>query len=114
MAWGVGGAVDNESAASYLLTDKGSKLLSEAKAPYQRALKSEGGVGWIPAPSGPILTDWEINELRKLASEVLERYPESLDADGQPLPFDIEFGFADGKLNLLQIRPLVAARRLGR
>ena len=107
VAWGVGGAVDNESAASYLLTEKGSQLLSEAKAPYQRALKSEGGVGWIPAPSGPILTDWEINELRKLASEVLERYPESLDGDDKPLPFDIEFGFADGKLNLLQIRPLV-------
>lgn len=107
VAWGVGGAVDNESAASYVLTERGSLLLSEAKAPYQRYLKPEGGVGWKPASSGPVLTGPEIKELRKLAKEVLERYPPSLDANGNPLPFDIEFGFADGKLNLLQIRPLV-------
>ena len=107
VAWGVGGAVDNESAASYLLTPQNTKLLSEAKAPYQRHLKDAGGVGWKPAASGPILTPDEALELRKLASEVTERYPPSLDDDGNPLPFDIEFGFADGVLNLLQIRPLV-------
>ena len=107
VAWGVGGAVDNESAASYLITDKGKTLLSEAKAPYQRYLKSQGGVGWKPAASGPILTDDEADELRKLAKEVIDRYPPSVDSNGNPLPFDIEFGFANGKLNLLQIRPLV-------
>lgn len=107
VAWGVGGAVDNESAASYLITKTDKTLLSEAKAPYQRYLKSEGGVGWKPAASGPILTDAEAAELRKLAKEVIDRYPPSLDSEGAPLPFDIEFGFANGKLNLLQIRPLV-------
>ncbi len=107
VAWGVGGAVDNESAASYLITESGKTLLSEAKAPYQRYLKSQGGVGWKPAASGPILTDDEAKELRKLAKEVIDRYPPSLDSDDKPLPFDIEFGFANGKLNLLQIRPLV-------
>ena len=107
VAWGVGGAVDNESAASYLITNNGKALLSEAKAPYQRYLKDVGGVGWKPAASGPILTDSEASELRKLAKEVIDRYPPSLGSDGAPLPFDIEFGFANGKLNLLQIRPLV-------
>ena len=107
VAWGVGGAVDNESAASYLLTPRSTALLSEAKAPYQRYLKPEGGIGWKPALSGPVLTDAEAHELRKLAKEVVDRYPPSLGADGKPLPFDIEFGFAEGVLNLLQIRPLV-------
>lgn len=107
VAWGVGGAVDNESAASYLLTPDNTRLLSEAKAPYQRYLKDAGGVGWKPALSGPILTDDEAIELRKLASEVIDRYPPSLDDNGDALPYDIEFGFADGVLNLLQIRPLV-------
>jgi len=107
VAWGVGGAVDNESAASYLLTPEYTKLLSEAKAPYQRYLKDAGGVGWKPAASGPILTPDEAVELRKLAREVIDRYPPSLDAQGNPLPYDIEFGFANGVLNLLQIRPLV-------
>lgn len=107
VAWGVGGAVDNESAASHLLMPKSAQLLSEAKAPYQRYLKDIGGVGWKPAQSGPILTPQEITQLRALAKEVTERYPPSLDTDGQALPYDIEFGFARGKLNLLQIRPLV-------
>lgn len=107
VAWGVGGAVDNESAASYLLLPDADLLLSEAKAPYQRYLKSDGGVGWKPAPSGPVLSQTEAAELRVLAAEVIARYPQSLDEAGEPLPFDIEFGFAEGKLNLLQIRPLV-------
>lgn len=107
VAWGVGGAVDNESAASYILTPERTVLLSEAKAPYQRYLKSAGGVGWKPAPSGPVLTEAEAKDLRALAAEVIARYPVSPDTNGTPLPFDIEFGFANGKLNLLQIRPLV-------
>jgi len=107
VAYGVGGAVDGESAASYLLTPRQDIVLAEAKAPFQRYLKPEGGVGWRPAPSGEVLTKAETTELRKLAAEVVARYPASLGPDGKPLPFDIEFGFAGGKLYLLQIRPLV-------
>jgi hypothetical protein len=107
VAYGVGGAVDGESAASYLLTARQDIVLAEAKAPFQRYLKAEGGVGWRPAPSGEVLTKAETAELRKLATEVVARYPASLGPDGKPLPFDIEFGFAGGKLYLLQIRPLV-------
>jgi hypothetical protein len=99
--------VDGESAASYLLTARQDIVLAEAKAPFQRYLKAEGGVGWRPAPSGEVLTKAEATELRKLAAEVVARYPASLGPDGKPLPFDIEFGFAGGKLYLLQIRPLV-------
>jgi hypothetical protein len=108
LSWGVGGAVDNESAASYLLKPDGEDiLLSEAKAPYQRYLKPEGDVGWKPALSGGVLTKIEMQDLRTLAKEVTEKYPASLDGEGKPLPWDIEFGFAEGKLMLLQIRPLV-------
>jgi hypothetical protein len=107
VAYGVGGAVDGESAASYLLTPRQDIVLAEAKAPFQRYLKPEGGVGWRPASSGDILTTAETAELRNLAAEVVARYPVSLGPDGKPLPFDIEFGFAGGKLYLLQIRPLV-------
>lgn len=107
-AWGVGGAVDNESAATRVLhNDGGSLLLAEAKAAYQRAVDPNGGVGWIPAPSGPVLTASEQNDLRSLAAEVVTQYPPVLDDEGRPLPWDIEFAFADGKLWLLQIRPLV-------
>ena len=99
--------MDGESAASYLLTPREDVVLSEAKAPYQRYLKPAGGVGWRPAPSGGLLTPAETRDLRALAEEVRTRYPETFGPDGKPLPFDIEFGFAGGKLYLLQIRPLV-------
>ncbi len=113
VAWGVGGAVDNESAASRVLRpDGGDLLLAEAKAPYRRVLAPEGGVTWQPAMRGPVLTDGEMQALRRLAAEVVERYPPSLDAAGQPLPWDIEFGFAEGHLWLLQIRPLVQRGRV--
>ena len=113
VAWGVGGAVDNESAESRVLrADGGSLLLAEAKAPYRRALAEEGGVVWLPADAGRVLTDGEMNALRQLADEVRERYPPALDERGNPLPWDIEFGFAGGKLWLLQIRPLIQRGRV--
>lgn len=113
VAWGVGGAVDNESAASLVLRPDGtSLLLAEAKASYRRALAPAGGVTWLPAAAGPVLDGTEMSELRRLADEVLERYPPALDEQGRPLPWDIEFGFADGKLWLLQIRPLVQRGRV--
>lgn len=111
-AWGVGGAVDNESAASRVLYRNGdSLLLAEAKAAYKRVLAASGGVAWVPAETGSVLTPAEQNELRQLAAEVTERYPPTLDAQGIALPWDIEFAFADGKLWLLQIRPLVQRGR---
>ena len=113
VAWGVGGAVDNESAESRVLRPDGtSVLLAEAKAPYRRALASVGGVIWLPADAGSVLTDPEMNELRKLADEVRDRYPPALDERGTALPWDIEFGFAEGKLWLLQIRPLIQRGRV--
>ncbi|MCP5417544.1 MAG: hypothetical protein H6965_10680 [Chromatiaceae bacterium] len=113
VAWGVGGAVDNESAASRILKPDGSTLLlAEAKAPYRRALAPEGGVIWQPAEAGRVLSDDEMNDLRRLAEEVLERYPPALDERGRRLPWDIEFAFAQGKLWLLQIRPLIQRGRV--
>ena len=108
IAWGVGGAVDNESAASLVLRPDGtSLLLGEAKAPYQRRLSPAGGILWTPAPTGPVLTEAEQQALRELAAEVEKQNPPSRDARGQALPWDVEFAFAEGRLWLLQIRPLV-------
>lgn len=107
-AWGVGGAVDNESAATLVLREDGSSLLlAEAKAPYRRELNPNGGVQWVPAESGPVLNTTEQHELQKLAAEVIANYPPVRDDQDETLPWDIEFAFADGKLWLLQIRPLV-------
>ncbi|HMB70280.1 MAG TPA: PEP/pyruvate-binding domain-containing protein [bacterium] len=106
-SWGVGGAVDNETAETLvLLPDGGVKLVSEAKAPYRRRLSETGGVGWAPAPSGAALTEAEQEQLRALAAEVSARFPAAQGPTG-PQPWDIEFGFVGGELTLFQIRPLV-------
>ncbi|MDX1507099.1 MAG: PEP/pyruvate-binding domain-containing protein [Woeseiaceae bacterium] len=107
VAWGVGGAVAGEAAETIVILEDDVEILSEAKAPYQRQISDKGGVLWLPASSGPVMTPAEIEQLRKLAVEVASRYEPVTDDNGQPRPWDIEFGFVDGELTLFQIRPLV-------
>ncbi|MDX1433078.1 MAG: PEP/pyruvate-binding domain-containing protein, partial [Gammaproteobacteria bacterium] len=107
-AWGVGGAVGGETTETLLLGDAGAeRLISQAKAPYRRALDPRGGVTWRPADDGAVLSAAEKDRLRALADEVTERAVPATDAGGRRLPWDIEFGFVDGELTLFQIRPLV-------
>lgn len=107
-AWGVGGAVAGETTETLILsTDGGEQLISEAKAPYRRSLNPEGGVTWQPAADGPVLTAAEKDRLRALAEEVERKATPAVGAQGQKLPWDVEFGFVDGRLTLFQIRPLI-------
>ena len=107
-AWGVGGAVAGEAAESIVVKPDGEvQLVSEAKTPYRRKLAMAGGVEWLPAAAGRILTKTDIEQLRKLAKEVDRKYEPVFDESGQKRPWDIEFGFVDGELTLFQIRPLV-------
>jgi hypothetical protein len=108
VAWGVGGAVAGEAAATIVLHEAGGQtLVSEAKVAYQRNLNAAGGLQWRPAPDGPVLTDDEKRQLRELAREVSQKYSPVHDENGQARPWDIEFGFVAGELTLFQIRPLV-------
>jgi len=107
-AWGVGGAVAGEAAATVVLQpDGGVVTVSEAKTPYQRKLADEGGITWVPAADGAVLTADEQAALRQLADEVDRKYTPALNGEGLPRPWDIEFGFVRGDLVLFQIRPLV-------
>ncbi|MEE8138445.1 MAG: PEP/pyruvate-binding domain-containing protein, partial [Thermoanaerobaculia bacterium] len=107
-AWGVGGAVEGESAETLVLHPEGSySLVAEAKAPYARRLRPEGGVEWIPAQAGPVLTEAEQRALGALATDARARLEPVPGTDGSPLPWDIEFGFLNGRLYLFQVRPLV-------
>jgi hypothetical protein len=107
-SWGVGGAVDGDSAETVVLEPGGGAIVvGEAKAPYRRRLRETGGVEWVPAAAGAVLTASEQAALRGLAAEVAARLEPEVGADGRPLAWDIEFGFVAGKLELFQIRPLV-------
>jgi hypothetical protein len=106
---GVGGAVDGQSAESLRIHVPGGnvRLMAQASAPVRPQLSARGGIVMLPASGADqVLKDDEIRQLIRLAQQILERFPATLDASGRPLPKDIEFGFADGELRLFQIRPL--------
>ncbi|HMB74185.1 MAG TPA: PEP/pyruvate-binding domain-containing protein, partial [Gammaproteobacteria bacterium] len=107
-AWGVGGGVGGEATETLVLHRDGSEtLVSGAKAPYARRLAPGGGLDFVSAIDGAVLSGPEKAALRELAGDVERLYRPVLDANGRPRPWDIEYGFVDGELTLFQIRPLV-------
>ena len=59
---------------------------------------SSGGAGGCPDPHGPAL--------------IRDRLEPSRDAAGRARPWDVEFGFADGRLWLFQTRPFIGNEQL--
>jgi hypothetical protein len=107
---GVGGAVDGQAAESLRINVKTGevRMLAQATATWRRELKSDGGVDRkLVAETDTVLTEKEIEQLINLTQDLPKRWPYILDADGNPLPADIEFGFINGKLHLFQIRPFL-------
>jgi hypothetical protein len=107
---GVGGAVDGQAAESLRINVKTGdvRMLAQATAPWRQVLKSSGGVDKeLVEGSETVLKLNEIQQLINLAQDLPQRYPSILDADGNPAPVDIEFGFVGSKLQLFQIRPFL-------
>jgi hypothetical protein len=76
-------------------------------------LGAGGGLEKRPVSGGPVLAPAEIEQLRQLARQLPQRFPQR-DETGQIVPADVEFGFVAGRLALFQIRPYLqskAARR---
>lgn len=109
---GVAAVVDGGTAESLLLRPDGSvRLLAQARAPYRRIALPAGGFDEIATTGRDfVLEPGEILQLRELVAKVEAEYPKALDGAGEPLPWDIEFGFERGQLRLFQIRPLVRYR----
>ena len=107
---GVGGAVSGQTAEELKINmQSGSiRFLAHATDPYKRVLLSEGGVSKVSANwKLALLSEAEIRQLMNFAREVPERFPKLQDAQGQPVPADIEFGFYQSRLMLFQIRPFL-------
>jgi phosphoenolpyruvate synthase/pyruvate phosphate dikinase len=109
---GVAAVVDGGVAESLLLKkDGGVRLLAQARAPYRKMVRPEGGFRDVPTTgSDYVLATDEIRQLRQLAEDAIAKFPPEHDATGVRLPWDIEFGFKEGRLQLFQIRPLVRFR----
>ncbi len=111
---GVGGGVEGEAAESLRVSmkDGGVRLLAQATAPTRTVAKAGGGVEKLPVSGDDsVLKPDEIKQLVTLARELPKRFPLIKDADGNPSPADVEFGFVDGKLRLFQIRPFLESRQ---
>jgi phosphohistidine swiveling domain-containing protein len=111
---GVGGAVSGQTAEELKINMQNGdiRLLAHATDPYKRVLLDQGGVSKISASGTPaLLSDAEIRHLMEFARTVPERFPKLQDAQGQPVPADIEFGFYRNRLMLFQIRPFLESTR---
>ena len=107
---GVGGAVDGQSAESLRvhLETASVRLLAQASASLRRQISPDGGVTKLPASGADaVLADAEIAQLIAFARALPEQFPAIVDADGNPAPADVEFGFENGVLRLFQIRPFL-------
>lgn len=105
---GVGGAVDGTPAETLLWSEDGVELVTMFKSPYRRLLQQGGGSKVVPSTGSPyVLSEDELEELIDAAEKIREDLEPARDRGGRPMPWDIEYGFADGHLWLFQTRPFV-------
>ncbi|MBT8256415.1 MAG: phosphoenolpyruvate synthase [Bacteroidia bacterium] len=105
---GAGGAVDGQSAESYLIRmDESYELLAPAREPYYNSLPVSGGTLRKGATfEKRILTKENITAICKLAEQIRETLPKATNSDYDGA-YDVELGFKDNKLWLFQVRPFV-------
>jgi phosphoenolpyruvate synthase/pyruvate phosphate dikinase len=107
---GVGGAVDGTPAETLLWSAYGTDLVTMFKSPTRRMLKPEGGVDVVASTGREfVLSDSEVAALSDAARKIEASLEPTLNAAGAPRPWDIEYGFADGKLWLFQTRPFIGS-----
>ena len=109
-AEGVGGTVDGSPAETLLYHKDETILLNQFKSPTRRmlVLEGKGGSQMVPSTgSESVLTDDELKALVAAAEKIEKDFTPEKGIDGGPLPWDIEYGFVNGKLFLFQTRPFV-------
>jgi hypothetical protein len=110
---GVGGAVAGQAAESVRIDRKNGaiRLLSSASAPTRSVPSPRGGLDELPTSGADqLLMPGEARALIGFAQQLPNRFPPITDAEDQPAPADVEFGFVNGVLELLQIRPFLESR----
>jgi phosphoenolpyruvate synthase/pyruvate phosphate dikinase len=109
-AEGVGGTVDGSPAETLLYDGEETQLLAQYKSPVRRMLvsKGEGGAEMVPSTgSERVLTVEELESLIAAAKKIEAEFRPEEGPFEEPLPWDIEYGFVDGRLYLFQTRPFV-------
>ncbi|MGJ8683830.1 MAG: PEP/pyruvate-binding domain-containing protein [Nonlabens sp.] len=108
MSRGAGGAVDGQSAETFIIDQEGNgSLIAPARESKQRKLPVTGGsVMEFVNFNKSILTPENLKEIREFAQKAHETMPGSKDGSYTGA-WDIELGFKDDQLFLFQIRPFV-------
>ncbi len=110
---GVGGAVDGTPAETLLWSEDGVELVTMFKSPWRRLLQPGGGSKVVASTgSSYVLSEDELETLIDAAQKITEKLEPATDPSGRPMPWDVEFGFADGHLWLFQTRPFVGNEEL--
>jgi hypothetical protein len=105
---GVGGAVDGTSAETLLWSPKDIVLVSLFKSPWRNQLLPGGGTAIVPATGkDTVLAPDELAQIIAAGQKISAALEPAHDPAGKPRPWDIEFGFKDGKLWLFQCRPFL-------
>jgi hypothetical protein len=109
---GAGGAVDGQSAETYLIINNGGyQFLAPAREPNYNRLPIIGGTQkYLSTFESPILNTQNINEIRALAQNIRETLPKETNSDYEGA-YDVELGFENNKLWLFQIRPFVENKK---
>jgi hypothetical protein len=110
---GVGGAVEGQAAESLKIdaTTGEVRFLAQSTAPRRSQLNPRGGIDKVPTTgTDAVLTPGEIQRLIQFSQTVGDTFPSLQDEQGGHLPADVEFGFRNGQLTLLQIRPFVESK----
>ena len=109
---GSGGAVDGQSAETYLIKESGGfQFLAPSREQYYNSLPVTGGTGKKLATfENPILNDENINEIRSFAKTIRDIMPKETHSDYKGA-YDVELGFQNNKLWLFQIRPFVENKK---
>lgn len=109
---GAGGAVDGQSAETYIIKNKGGfQFLAPSREQLYNGLPTTGGTEKKSATFNKfILNAQNINDIRTLAATIRERLPKETKSDYDGA-YDVELGFKDNKLWLFQIRPFVENKK---
>ena len=109
---GAGGAVDGQSAESYILSESQPPvLIAPARDPHYNRLPQTGGTKRYYATfESAILTNENIKELLLFTKEIRLKFPKSSES-ATNITYDIELGFKDNKLWLFQVRPFVENKK---
>ena len=103
---GVGGAVEGQSAESYVLYRKGySELISPGRETKYRTIPPSGGSSYqYVSLTDPVLDQKNLKQLKDMANAIAEKMDV---VTGMNHTYDIELGIKDGFIWLFQVRPFV-------